>query len=264
MEGDSIYVMSGLDADVERHRLSLLESVDDPWTIRHLTELGFSAGWRCLEIGGGGGSVARWMAEQVGSDGYVLATDIDTRFLDDGGAENLVVRRHDIATEQLDQQFDLVHCRHVLMHVLDRDAAFERMVSALRPGGVLLIEERDVSVARPVDDSHPLALAFTSTIRQEVDFLRAAVETDVGYALPNLFLQAGLQDVGNEVVGRIESGGGAWAQMFKLTTAHIERSLVEQGVLSEDQVAERQRALDDPTFQFLGYLNVAVWGLQAR
>ena len=70
--------------------------------------------------------------------------------------------------------------------------------------------------------------------------------------------------VDHEVVGRIENGGGAWAQTFKITTAHIDRSLVEQGVLSEDQVAERQRALDDPTFQFLGYLNVAVWGLQAR
>src|SRR6266568_3729751 len=124
MEGDSIYVMSGLDADVERHRLSLLESVDDPWTIRHLTELGLSAGWRCLEIGGGGGSVARWMAEQVGFDGYVLATDIDIRFLEESEAKNLVVRRHDIATDDLDEQFDLVHCRHVLMHVSDRDAAF--------------------------------------------------------------------------------------------------------------------------------------------
>src|SRR5207249_12206293 len=46
--------------------------------------------------------------------------------------------------------------------------------------------------------------------------------------------------VDHEVVGRIESGGGASAQTFKITTAHIDRSLVEQGVLSEDQVAERQ------------------------
>jgi SAM-dependent methyltransferase len=260
MEHDPPYVMSGLDAGVERQRLSLLEFIDDPWTTQHLTDLGLSAGARCLEVGAGGGSIARWMAEKVGPDGYVLATDLDTRFLDDIAAKNVVVRRHDIATEDLDEQFDVVHCRHVLMHVSDRDTAFGRMVSALLPGGVLMIEERDVSVARPADDSHPLAPAFAITLQKELDFLGAKVKTDIGYMLPAMFERAGLRDINHEVIGRIEQGGGPWAQTFKITTAHIDRVLVDKRAVSEDQFADRQRSLDDPSFQFLGYLNIAVCG----
>jgi ubiquinone/menaquinone biosynthesis C-methylase UbiE len=252
--------MAGHEEDVERRRLGLLESVDDPGTIQHLTELGLSTGWRCLEIGAGGGSVARWMAERVGPDGYVVATDIDTRNLDGLSARNLGVRRHDIAVDDLDEQYDLVHCRNVLMHVSDRDAALERMVSAVCPGGLLLIEEKDVSIARAVDDSHPLAANFTATVRKDADFLSGTVATDFGYALPAMFLRAGLREVDYELVGRIETGGGAWAQMFQITTSHIAAVLLANGVLSEDEIADQSRALDDPTFQFLGYLNIAVWG----
>ncbi|MGH8999638.1 MAG: hypothetical protein ACRDY7_09630 [Acidimicrobiia bacterium] len=49
---------------VEQH-----SSTADSSTVRHLEALGVGAGWRCLEVGGGGGSVGRWLGERVGSDG---------------------------------------------------------------------------------------------------------------------------------------------------------------------------------------------------
>jgi hypothetical protein len=42
----------------ERERLASLEQFEDPGTIRHLEALGFGPGWRCLEVGAGGGSIA--------------------------------------------------------------------------------------------------------------------------------------------------------------------------------------------------------------
>jgi len=65
---------------------------------------GIASGWSCLEIGAGDGSVARWMAARVGPAGFVLATDIDPRFvLEDSGANpaNMEVRVHDIVTDSL-------------------------------------------------------------------------------------------------------------------------------------------------------------------
>ena len=50
-----------------------------------LHRLGLGPGWRCLEVGAGSGSVARWLAAKVGPEGSVLATDIDTRWVDTGG-----------------------------------------------------------------------------------------------------------------------------------------------------------------------------------
>jgi 2-polyprenyl-3-methyl-5-hydroxy-6-metoxy-1,4-benzoquinol methylase len=64
-------------------RFSALANIFDPGTIRHLTEIGVDSGWHCLEIGAGGGSIATWLCDRVGGSGRVLATDIDTRFLEE-------------------------------------------------------------------------------------------------------------------------------------------------------------------------------------
>src|SRR5262245_15816586 len=82
-------------------RFSNLELLHDPHTVRHLLEAGVGRGWRCLEIGGGSGSIARWLANCVGPEGHVLVTDIDPRFLANISGANIEVRRHDIGADSL-------------------------------------------------------------------------------------------------------------------------------------------------------------------
>ena len=106
--------------------------------------LGVGQESRCLEVGGGRGSVAAWLCEQVGPTGKVLATDIDTRFLEQLRQRNFEAQAHDITIDSLpDGQFDLVHARWLLHHLPRPELAIRRMVSALRPGGWLLLEEVD-------------------------------------------------------------------------------------------------------------------------
>jgi 2-polyprenyl-3-methyl-5-hydroxy-6-metoxy-1,4-benzoquinol methylase len=125
----------------ERRRLALIERVYDPVTTSRLEQLGVGAGWRCVDVGAGGGSVARWLRDQVGPDGSVVAVDLDTRFFEnERGVES---RRLDILADELERDaYDLVHCRLLLHHLRGKqlDAA-QRMVAALRPGGVLLASE---------------------------------------------------------------------------------------------------------------------------
>jgi 2-polyprenyl-3-methyl-5-hydroxy-6-metoxy-1,4-benzoquinol methylase len=64
-----------------RERLAQLEAVWDPWTIRNFEKVGVKEGWHCLEVAGGGGSVAEWLCRQVGGSGHVVATDIQPHFL---------------------------------------------------------------------------------------------------------------------------------------------------------------------------------------
>jgi hypothetical protein len=73
---ESRYVFDNAAEEQTRERFATLPRLYDPGTIRHLEALGVGAGWRCLEVGAGGGSVARWLAERVGPIGRVLATDI--------------------------------------------------------------------------------------------------------------------------------------------------------------------------------------------
>jgi ubiquinone/menaquinone biosynthesis C-methylase UbiE len=58
-----------------RERLSHLEAAWDSWTTRNFGKVGVSEGWHCLEIAGGGGSIAEWLCRQVGSSGRVVATE---------------------------------------------------------------------------------------------------------------------------------------------------------------------------------------------
>jgi SAM-dependent methyltransferase len=54
------------------------------------------------------------------------------------------VRCHDVGVDPPPGDgFDLVHARLVLVHVPQRAAALAAMISALRPGGWLLVEEAD-------------------------------------------------------------------------------------------------------------------------
>src|SRR5688572_3744488 len=93
----------------ERDRLGALESLFDASSRRLLADLGIGEGWRCLEVGCGAGGVARWLAERVGGTGRVLATDLDTRFIDGHGLANLDVLQHNIVSDPLEEAaFDLV------------------------------------------------------------------------------------------------------------------------------------------------------------
>src|SRR6478736_9434688 len=64
----------------EQDRLHVLARVVDPTTQGALAALDIEPGWQCCDIGSGAGTVAAWMAEEVGETGRVVSIDVDTRF----------------------------------------------------------------------------------------------------------------------------------------------------------------------------------------
>ena len=86
----------------ERLRLSGLEAALDAGTQAHLLRLGVAPGKRCLEVGAGGGAIAHWLAGQVAPGGVVVATDLETDFLEAGAADypGLQILRHDLTTDR--------------------------------------------------------------------------------------------------------------------------------------------------------------------
>ena len=71
---------------VQPERLRLLAALLDDGTFRLLERLGVQPGWRCLEVGAGGGSVAAWLCDRTAPGGSVLATDLDTTVSAGAGA----------------------------------------------------------------------------------------------------------------------------------------------------------------------------------
>jgi SAM-dependent methyltransferase len=139
----SDYVFGGL-GDGVRDQAASRSAAYDGFTTERLAATGLADGWACLEIGAGEGEIARWLAARVAPGGRVTATDLAPERV--VPAPNLRVVRHDIGKDPLPEaEFDLVHARLVLQHVPDRTALLGRLLTALRPGGWIQLDEFDVS-----------------------------------------------------------------------------------------------------------------------
>ena len=257
------YVHANTEDAVERERLGLLELTVDPITIRRLEALAVGEGWNCLEVGAGGGSVARWLAQRVGPGGKVVATDINTRFLRDLTVPNIEVHQHNILTDDLEEgRYDLVHCRALLMHLSEPEKALGRMAAAERPGGWLLIEEADYSTLGAAHPKHPSAEPFNAANRTAIEELRrrGVLDPIFGRRVRDLVEGVGFIDVGHEGVVGIHRGGEPRARFQKMTTEVSARPMVAAGVITEEQYAHVQRSFEDPTFYFVGPIMFAAWG----
>ena len=248
----------------ERERLALLTQFADPITTRRLTDLGVGPGWRCLEVAAGSGSVARRLAERVGREGRVVATDMSPRFLGGHGLPNLEVRRHNILQDDLEAaHFDLVHCRALLVHLPDPVRALRRLLGAVRPGGWLLVEEAGGSASfGAVGPGHPRAAEFDRSTRALCAALKATgtMDLDFGRRLPALFEKLGAWEIGNEGVILTARGGDPLARFCRMTDQLARDRVVAAGVLTEADFDELSRAYDDRSFWFVGYTLFGAWG----
>ncbi|MHB8333589.1 MAG: class I SAM-dependent methyltransferase [Acidimicrobiales bacterium] len=177
-------------------RFDALASLFNPSTFRHLDALGLTTGWRVWEVGAGGSSVPAWIAARTATP--VLATDIDTAWLNTRGG-SVEVRRHDVGVDPApDGGFDLVHARLVLVHVTRRERALATMVDALRPGGWLLLEEADPGLQPLVcPDEVGDAQRLANQLKVSFRTLMAERGADLafGRTLPRLLRSAGLAQV---------------------------------------------------------------------
>jgi SAM-dependent methyltransferase len=177
-----------------RKRLDLLEAAFDPFTERNLDKVGVEPGWRCLEVGAGGGSVARMLCERVGPRGHVTAVDLELALLADVWAPNLDARKLDVVTDELPEgAFDLVHTRAVLIHIAQREEVIAKVIRSLRPGGVVLFEEFDLTPVRERPDDF-LSGCMEAMIRPMTEM---GSDAFWARAMPNVLASAGLVDVGS-------------------------------------------------------------------
>lgn len=247
----------------QRQRLAGLEAWFDPGTIRHLGALGVGEGWRCLEVGGGGGSIAAWLARRAGPSGHVLATDLDTRFLEALDLPNLEARRHNIVTDELPAgAFDLAHARFVLEHLADRAAALRRMADALKPGGWLLVEETDSVSWLPAPEVGQGQARLFARFTEAFTRLCAANGVDV-YAGRRTYgeLRAlGLRDIDAEGRASMVRGGTRNAEVWRLTAEQVSEQLVCDNHLAAEEMRDVLALFQDPEFVWMEALVMATWG----
>lgn len=235
---DKPYVFEGTRHEAELERLRTLEAVFDPGTQACLRATGLREGWRCLEVGAGAGSIARWLSEATGPSGRVLAIDLNARFLSGLAGANLEVREADVRDADVEPgSFDLAHARFVLIHVADWAGALTAMIGCLKPGGWVVLEEPDFSRSRSLAGPADLRHAFDNVHRAiEAMFQQRGLDHAFGARLPALLLDRELEEIAIENDAPIVRGGSPFARMMGLSTCQLRDKYVATGLVTERDI----------------------------
>jgi ubiquinone/menaquinone biosynthesis C-methylase UbiE len=172
----------------------------NPFTRRMLEAAGITAGMRVLDLGCGPGDVSLLVAELVGETGHVVGVDANPGVLDlararaqKAGLAQVSFLGRDIRELTLDQDYDAIVGRLILLYLPERADILRRLAQRLRPGGVVAFQEYDLF-------TDPNLLYPPSQLWQQTwswiiqAFHRAGAELQMGSKLYSTFLEAGLSD----------------------------------------------------------------------
>jgi SAM-dependent methyltransferase len=240
-----------------RRRLTVMEEANDRTTIGRLARLGPARGWRCLEAGAGGGSIAQWLADQVGPDGHVTALDLSTTALADLESDTLTVQQADLRKQPPPRDtFDLIHTRLVLGHIPEREQILDDLIAALRPGGHLVLEEADRFTS-----SWPVGPALhTDVMNAALDAIeQAGADTRWGRKLPALYQDRGLIDIQIDYQLPVHEGGTAGLEWLRITFDQMNAGPFGL-LLDEGRYAQWRQLTRNPGQWFAGLGLVGAWG----
>jgi len=246
-------------------RFAGLEATYDASTTRYLTSVGVAEGWACWELGAGGGSIARWLAEQVGPAGSVLATDIDPRFIPAPEQAQLKVARHDVTTDAIPAaRYDLIHARLVLNHLPQRRNVLARLIQALRPGGWLVIEDFSAACERGSEPADLIEARYRKVRVALGAFVARAGDNQSDYAttLPQLLASLGLAEVGGEARVVFGRGGSPSVQVIEAGLRQVGDQMIAAGLVDRPACEDAVTFLTTPTSIVALPTMVSAWGRQ--
>ena len=242
-------------------RFSALSALFDAATERHLIDRGVGAGWQCLEVGGGGGSIAAWLGRRVGPSGRVTVTDVETQFLEAVLLRNVEVRRHDISRDSLPEQaFDLIHTRMVLIHLPARDEVLSRLRLALKPGGWLVCEEFDRVSAPPDPAASPGEVALKTHEAMGRVHRDQGVAPQYGRLLFGRMRAMGLVGLGAEARLVMVQPGSWGAALLRASYERRRRAMIAAGYVTDEEFEADLARMDSADFMAPSPLMWTVWG----
>jgi SAM-dependent methyltransferase len=241
----------------EKERLELMSALLDPIELAHIAQLGVIPGWRCLEFGCGNGSIAKVLAKRVAPTGHVVASDMDLAYLASLQMPCLEVRRIDILQDDFEEgSYDFVVARALLHHLASPRQGLERMVAALKPGGMLLSMEPDLlpcTVAEP-DSMRAFWLGWLNWS------VEAGIDYFVGRKIPAWLDSLGLEEVAGEGNTAHFNGGSACATYWSATIQELTPSLLKSGHISGKMLEDFRGCYQDPHYWTSVITYISNWG----
>ncbi|MFJ5264690.1 class I SAM-dependent methyltransferase [Streptomyces sp. NPDC088387] len=229
----------------------------DDTTMARFRALGVGPGWRCLDVGGGTGTVARRLLEEAGVTS-VLAVDRDVRFLAQRPVPGLDVLEADITAPGFAPgQFDLVHARFVLMHLPERTRLITTLAELVAEGGMLVLSDA-VDLTQAATPETP----YNVVMRAMWKGLEASIGTDVSWvpSYPQLLRGAGLLSVAAEVHVPPLLPGSPISRFWADTWKRSRTAMLATGLIDNTTLDTALRYLDSDDCAALSAGMLTAWG----
>ena len=247
----SSYVIRGGAAG--KARLSVLSQALASSTAALLDSAGVHGGMRCLDLGCGGGDVTLALARLVGPGGEVVGIDMDAVTIDlarqdarDEGVEHVDFRSGDAAALDARDEYDAVYARLLLTHLAEPEATLQRMIAAVKPGGVVIVEDLDHSALFSYPDC--AAVGRYEVLYNEVARRRGG-DPEIGPKLTGMLRRAGLDDVHLRLTQPVFMAGPA-KRINQITLENVRDAILAEGVTTADVidaiVSELEAFTEDP------------------
>jgi SAM-dependent methyltransferase len=254
----------------EEHRLAVLAHVMSGPTTRLFEEIGVAPGWDCLDVGSGGGQVTTALAGLVAPNGSVIGVDTDETTLlhaatsaRDEGVGNVHFEKADAYALPYRDRFDLAYARLVLCYLTEPVRALREMAAAVRPGGVVAVEDiftdslRSEPATPALDD---LRRIYGATVRAH------GGDPTIGPRLPAMFRAAGFADVHASSVVNVLRTSEEKGFLVALVDS-MRAATLDAGEASADEVdavrAGIEAAAADPSCTFYQARVHQVFGVRA-
>jgi SAM-dependent methyltransferase len=244
-----------------------LAALLDEFTTQRLVNVVELWGAKCADIATGGGSIAQWLAHEVGPTGSVLATDLNPCPIHISPGTPLRVLQHDITSNNpFGQDYDLIHARLLLNHLPTRREVLHRLALRLAPGGVLVTS--DFWPTMPIDFVVKAPTLQDETRLQLFQKKMLLVLHDHGNdrtwsrTAARWYEHEGLTDVRTVIHGGYWRGGGPGCRLLIAGMQQLSKDLQRSGLTAEEQALVRG-LLADPRVLLHGHSLYSTSGRRA-
>lgn len=244
----------------ERTRLDSLTALYDPGTLAICEQLGLRAGWRCLDVGAGTGTLAQALQARTAPTGTVVALDRDPRFLEPLAGPGLEPVALDVTqSPPPGPAYDLVHARLVLEHLPERGQVLANLIRAAKPGGWVLIEDFDWATALVVDPPSDIHRRVASAIRSV--FSRRGYDPHYGRSLPRRLRAAGLTNIGTRAESiQVDADPDHGVPQWELLADQLAPHMLAAGLTDQHELDAFHALLHDGRTVCFAPLMVSCWG----
>lgn len=202
---------------------------------------GLKPGMRVLDAGCGAGDVSFLALSLVGPSAEVIGVDrspeaiaVARQRAQQARLPNVQFIAADLDTLVLDQPVDALIGRLVLMYFPNPAVVLRRLLSFVKPGGIVTFQEIDATsvAAEPMCDEF-----WAAGQRINQTFLRAGIDLRTGLKLPSIFQEAGLPVPKTLQMARVEHGPDAqgYAGIAELTRTLLP-VMLRTGVATADEI----------------------------